>query len=64
MPTFRYIGTHRPETKKGRELGMSCGEGERGEVCKCVSVCIYTQVASRVLTHINFVSIFVLPVVK
>lgn len=51
--------------KKEDKLGMSGGGGERGEgahACECV--CVYTQVASRVLTHINFVSIFVRPVMK
>lgn len=46
-------------------LGTSDGGGERGDgayMYECVHM--YTQVASRVLTHINFVSIFVLPVVK
>lgn len=62
-PPFPRLETIDLKTKKEGKLGMSGGGGERGEgayVCECMC----TQVASRVLTHINFVSIFVLPVVK
>lgn len=52
------------KAKTGGKLSLCGGAEGRRWVCMCVSVCIYTQVASRVLTNINFVSIFVLPVVK
>ena len=63
-PRFPRSETRDLKMKKEGKLVRLMKEEKEEMVCVCVCVCVCIQVASRVLTHINFMSIFVLPVVK